>query len=250
LRQALQQLRDRYDELVNGAVKRPEDRPRRKPVDAVNGKNFIEPLETCWQREQRAAKRKLEAGGLGVQADELHAGILKWFESLIAEGATTPSGKPVAASNQVGGNHPTYGQLTRYQWSTGKDRQEMGLGLLLGTGRGMQPDLETKLKMISAQPEQVEMLIILWPRGSDLRPPIHENFPQATRAVWDKYEKMGVTRRVQLRSIAVEDVVPWLALPTWLKAIRTEIEGFSADIVHHFVTERTAALLPLVTPRS
>jgi hypothetical protein len=250
LRQALQRLRDRYDELVNGALKRPEDRAKRKPTDAANGKNFIEPLESCWQREQRAAKRKVEAGGLGVQADELHAGILKWFESLIAEGTATASGKPVTASNQVVGNHPSYGQLTRYQWSNGKDRQEMGLGLLLGTGTGMRPDLETKLKMVAAQPEPVDTLIILWPKGADLQPPIHENFPQATRAVWDKYEKMGATRRVQLRSIALEDVVPWLALPRWLNAIRTEVEGVSADVVHHFVSERTAALLSLVIPRS
>jgi hypothetical protein len=250
LRQALQRLLDRYDELVNGTARRPDDRPKRKAGDAANGKNFIEPLETCWQREQRKAKGKLEAGGLGMQADELHAGILKWFESLIAEGTSSPGGKPVGAANQVVGAHPTYGQLTRYQWSNGKDRQDIGLGLLLGTGPGMRHDLETKLKMIAANPEPVDTLIVLWPKGGDVQPPIHENFPQATRAVWDKYEKMGVTRRVQLRSIALEDVVPWLAMPPWLNAIRTEVEGVSADVVHHFVTERTAALLSLVTPRS
>jgi hypothetical protein len=249
LRMALQALRDRYDELVNGVSKRSDGRGTKKTVEPPE-KSLLEPLESCWQREQRAAKRKLEAGLPGVQADELHAGILKWFESLIAEGTTTASGQPAAAANVVLGKHPTYGQITRYQWTGGKDRRQIGLGLLLGTGPGMRHDLEAKLKMVAAAPDPLDTLIVLWPKSADLEPPIHDHFPQGTRVVWDKYEKMGATRRVQLRAIALEDLVPWLALPRWQNAIRTEVEGISADVVHHFVAERTAALLNLVTPRS
>jgi hypothetical protein len=250
LRMALQALRDRYDELVNGMSKPPEKTRSKGKSAEPQEKTVVEPLEGCWQRELRAAKRKLEEGSAGVQADELHAGILKWFESLIAEGASIGLDKPAAVANVVLGRHPTYGQITRYLWTNGKDRREIGLGLLLGTGNGMRHDLETKLKIVAVRSEPLDTLIVLWPRGADVPPPIHEQFPQGTRAIWDQYERTGATRRVQLRSVGLEDLVPWLALPRWLNAIHTEVEGVSAEVVHHFVAERTAALLNLVTPWS
>src|SRR5262249_29916200 len=149
---------------------------------------------------------KLEEGSAGVQADELHAGILKWFDSLIAEGTSIGPDKPAAAQNVVLGRHPTYGQITRYLWTNGKDRREIGLGLLLGTGNGMRHDLETKLKIVAVRSEPLETLVVLWPRGADVPPPIHEQFPTGTRAIWDQYERTGATRRVQLRSVGVEDL--------------------------------------------
>src|SRR5205807_5530936 len=164
LRQALQALRDRYEELVNGMPAREERPGEKEPPAARQNGNLIELLESCWQREQRAARRRVEGGGLGALADELHAGISKWLECLIAEGTATDSGRPTAVSNTTLGAHPTFGQVTKVQWMSANSPEDIGLGLLLGERKGMPRDLETKLKMIASLPRPFETLVLLWPR--------------------------------------------------------------------------------------
>jgi hypothetical protein len=215
-----------------------------------NPSAIIPSLDTSWQREQRKARQRLEKGGLAGYADELHAGIIKWFECLLAEGTSLDLGRLSAVENQLLGNHPTYGQITRCRWEKGTTQSDNGLGLLLGEGRGMPTDLETKLKMMAAVPPPVETLVLVWPREAGLQPPFHELFPTGTRAVWDRFEKAGTTKRVQLRAIAPEDLAPWLALPSWLTTLHAEGNGPSPDLIPHFIAERTAALLNLVVPRS
>jgi hypothetical protein len=249
LRQALQQLRDRYDELVNGnsgkaaqstiAILSP-------PPDGLS----VEELEGCWQTELRSAGRRLEGNTLASLADELHAGIALWMKCLIADGTPAESGRPTSVINEVFGSHPTYGQLTKYEWDSDGGRQNVGLGLLVGTGPGMPRDLETKLKMIAAPSRPVDVLVLLWPKGADLALPPQDHFPPGTRGVWDQYERSGVTRRLRLRMLAPEELAPWLALPRWLSTVRSEADGDRADVVNHFVAERLAALLNLVNPRS
>ncbi len=248
LRFILQQLRDRYDELVNGVV--PPRPPRTGEPSGPRPDGNVMELETRWQQALRTARQKLETGGLAALADEMHAGVLKWFEALIAEGAPGNAARPTAAENKILGGHPTYGQITRFQWTAGEQRQELGLGFLLGVGPGMPRDLETKLKIMAARPAPVETLIILWPKGADLAPPVQDHFPSGTRAVWDQHEKSGTTRKVQLRAVDLEQLAPWLALPNWLKVVRPEVAGAADTVIHHFIAERCAGLLPLVTPRS
>jgi hypothetical protein len=246
LRQILQALRDRYDEIVNGQQAPIIEPPRPPPPPDV----FVERLDACWQRELRAAKRKLEQSNLAGLADDLHAGVVKWLECLVAEGTATASGRPSKAANALLGSHPTYGQITTYQWSDGDRHRILSLGLLLGVGAGMPRDLETKLKIMSAPSCPMESLVILWPRGEQLQPPVHEHLPDSTRAVWDQFAKKGATQRVHLRSVCREDIAPWLALPEWLNAIRTEVEGAPPDVVHHFLAEATTSLLQIIAPRS
>jgi hypothetical protein len=250
LRQALQALRYRYDELVTGeqeATGGTLQPGREQPPD---GEVFIEPLEARWQQEKRIAKQRLGKGGLAALADDLHAGIAKWLECLAADGSSTDFGRPVAATNVVLGAHPTYGQITRCRWTGPEVSRDIGLGLLLGERNGMPHDLETKLKMVASSPAPVEVLVLLWPRGADLLPPVHQHLPERTLGVWEQFEKAGVTRRVHLRSVALEDLAPWLALPPWLRAIRTEVGGVPDHLVHRFIAERTTPLLDQVTPRS
>jgi hypothetical protein len=247
LRQALQALRDRYDELVNGLSD--SSQRAKTPLPSADS-SLIESLETCWQRELRAARRRLEASSLGTLADDLHAGISKWVECLIAEGTSTELGRPMAVSNLTLGTHPSFGQVTKVQWAGEDDHQEVGVGLLLGERRAMPRDLETKLKMLASSACPFEILVLLWPRGAGVEGVVQDHFPTATRAIWDQYAQASVSRKIRLRAIAPEQLVPWLALPCWLNAIRTEVEGASADLVHHFVAERTASIYSLVSPRS
>jgi hypothetical protein len=248
LRQALQRLRDRYDQLVNAVPGSPPDsrqpertRPAPEPP--------TEAMETGWQRELRSAKKKLQDGRLAGLADELHAGILQWLNHLSSEGVGAGAGKPTQAENLALGNHPTYGQITRFRWTDAAGTQVAGLGLLLGEGAGTRRDLETKLKLMAVPPEPVEVLVLLWPRGSDIPPPVHEHLPPATRATWDQYAP-ALSRRIQLRAVSPEDLAPWLALPRWLTAIRTESDGPGDDVIAHFVADKTASLLPSIAPRS
>jgi hypothetical protein len=255
LRQALQALRDRYDELVNGRMEKEEavTRPLTglgSPTSSTVDDTLVEMLEAHWQRELRAARRRIETGGLGALADDLHAGIARWLECLIAEGTSTAAGRPTRVENATLGAHPTFGQVTLLEWTGETVTRNVGIGLVLGERAGMPRDLETKLKMIASVPPRFEYLILLWPRGDDLPPPVHDHLPAATRAVWDQYEKAGVTRRVLLQSIAPEQLASWLALPRWLNALAAELKTLSPELMHHFIAERTEGLLPLVTPRS
>jgi hypothetical protein len=104
--------------------------------------------------------------------------------------------------------------------------------------------------MVAAEPAPVEELVLLWPRGSGLLPPVQDHFPPGTKAVWEDYDRRGTTRRVRLRAISAEDLSTWLALPRWLNAVQTELEGVSDQLIHHFVAEHTVALLHLVDPGS
>jgi hypothetical protein len=247
LRQALQALRDRYDERLGNRVALA---PAAQPSAAVAEGMLIEPLEACWQRELRKARQILEAG-CGGQADELHAGLLKWLQCLIADGVANGAGMPVAAANDPqAGAHPTYGQITKCQWRAGTTTRALGIGLLLGEKRAMPRDLETKLKMMAGPVRPADLLILLWPRGSDLTPPYHEHLPAGTRAMWDQFAANGTGPRVQLRAVAPVDLAPWLALPKWWNQIATETPHASASILNHFVAEQTAPHLAFIAPES
>jgi hypothetical protein len=249
LRQALQALRDRYDELVNGSSDKATHSTIANLSPPPEGPS-VEELESCWQTELRSAARRLEGNTLASLADELHAGIALWMKCLIADGAAADSGRPTSVTNEVFGSHPTYGQFTKYQWESGSGRQDVGVGVLVGTGPGMPRDLDAKLKMIAAPSRPVDVLVLLWPKGAEPALPPQDQFPPGTRGVWDQYERSGATSRLRLRMLAPEELAPWLALPRWLNTVRGEAEGDRADVVNHFVAERLGALLNLVNPRS
>ena len=59
----------------------------------------LEPLESRWQQETRAAKQRLD-NSLGSSADELHAGLLRWLECLGNSGVTV-TGAPTFAYSYV-----------------------------------------------------------------------------------------------------------------------------------------------------
>jgi hypothetical protein len=252
LRQALQALRDRYDTLVLGMAEPAQRENGQPPPPPLPDITLTEELETCWQRELRTAKKKLQDGRPVDLADEIHAGIDKWLQNLIADGAPREGGEVAEVENVALGDHPTYGQLTRYRWTDKAGSQTVGLGLLLGEGAGMPRDLDAKLKIVASSPRPVEAMVLLWPKGADLAAPLNEHFPPATQRIWEQYAvgRNAATERVQLRGIRQEDLACWLALPSWLKAVRTDIDGAGTDVVAHFVAEKTASLLSLATPRS
>jgi hypothetical protein len=251
LRQALQVLRDRYEELVNGKSVSGQAGPT-APLPPPPGLLISDQIETAWKKELRLSTRRLAEVTMTGLADELHDGILKWLQLLIAEGTTIPAGRPTSAKNDTVGEHPTYGQITRYQWSQAAGSRNIGLGLLVAGGKGMARDLETKLKIAAANSEPLDSLIVIWPKGSDLTGPIHEYLPPATAEIWKKFEKRGTTQKVQLRSIAPDVLATWLATPSWLTSVQTEINNPPTDLLRHFIAEQpeTVKLLGLLAPGS
>jgi hypothetical protein len=250
LRQALQALRDRYEELVNGQSLTTQPGPLIASVPPAS--LFLDQIETTWKQELRSANKRLAEVAMTGLADDLHNGILKWLELLIAEGTALPSGRPTTVANAVVGDHPTYGQITRYDWSSAAAAHSTGLGFLIGAGKGMARDLETKLKIAASNSESVETLVILWPKGDHLIAPIHENLPDATAEVWKKFEKRGVTRKVQLRSVAPDIFATWLAMPTWLTNLQASTTDLPIERLRHFIAGQTETtkLLGLIAPGS
>lgn len=255
VRQALQALRDRYEEIVagkkatraiqlesSGKVMEVERSPKR------DRSMVIEKLEEIWKREERAAIRRLENGSPNTLSDEIHGGVLQWCRCLLAEGTTTNQGTLAAAEIVTFGAHPTYGQMVQCSWSKDSDQRQLGVGLLLGQLRGMARDLETKLELMNAEDCPVQALVLLWRRDGATAGAVHEQLPKATREIWDRFPR--ATARVTLKAIKAEHLAVWLALPKWLNTARTEIEGVTDAAVHHFVKEHTLALIDLVLPRS
>src|SRR5262249_23564688 len=160
-------------------------------VETEPKESLIESMEARWQQELRTARRRIENDGIATLADELHNGIVKWFECLIAEGSTAP--RPQAARNVILGNHPTYGQVTQYEGRDARVVGRLGVGLLLGTGKGMPRDLETKLQTTALEPHPFELLILIWPRDTVLSAPYDQHFSEASRIIWERFDKTKAT---------------------------------------------------------
>jgi hypothetical protein len=249
LRQALQALRDRFEELVNGRSAGLVA-PAMSVSSTTDSALIMEQLEQTWKQQQRAANANVSRNGYNGLANDLHAGLRQWLDFLIAEDAGTSAGKPTAAANKIVGGHPTYGQATRYTWREGERSRDMALGFLLAGGAGMPRDLEAKLALAAATRDPVDLLVILWPKGPDLPEPVHESLPRGSRDVWTQYEKRGVTCKVLLRCVAADSLICWLALPPWLAQSHNTVAQVTSDVLRHFVAEQTISLLPLLAPRS
>ncbi len=65
--------------------------------------------------------------------------------------------------------------------------------------------------------------------------------------MWEQFAKRGVTRKVCLRATPPDKLVPWLALPAWLKAVH-EVEEVPGELLRRFVATQTTSLLELIVP--
>ena len=206
LRLALQSLRDSYDRRIFGkTIAAAATAPA--AIAPAPGAALEADMEKHWQQQLREARRR------GVVPDELQAGMQDWLQSMIATATPTSAGRLLTVRNENFGKHPAYGQITTFQLQRAEGIANLAVGILLGAGKGMSVDLETKLSIVAGRNGTLDRLVLLWPKGSDVPSPIDEQLPKATRDVWLTYAKKGVTQRVQLKAIDEETMHPWLALP-------------------------------------
>jgi hypothetical protein len=206
----------------------------------------LELLEV-WQREHKAAQRRLDADGIAPQAGRLQAGLQRWLEHLAGEGAQAGGWRLVRSEIVAFGNHPTYGQLTRSQWRRGDVERELGLAFLLGQRANMPRDLNEKLRMMASVRPAADSLLILWPHELECAGPAEKHLPPATRKTWDSLVVGPLAARVVLRAIEPRLLATWLAIEPWEAAVREEGPA-PAEAMRHFLTELTGDLLSLVAP--
>ncbi len=251
LRQLIQTLRDRYDQLVfdRNLVAPAESRGIESTAVELDNE-ATSAVHEFWRREIKAAQRRAGSEAPNSLADTLHSGLESWFQSLQAAGVETNGWKPTEAANQTFGKHLAYGLLVNCRWQNGSESRRTGIAFLLAPGRGKPNDLETKLKMMASPGRRVESLLILWPRETDFSGAAHEQLPPATKAVWDRYVTDGpgeLSGRVRLEAIEPDDLAPWLAMDEWESSVRDQLQLPDAE-KDRFVVAQTQSLLHRVIP--
>ncbi|HVW00643.1 MAG TPA: hypothetical protein VHB77_09890, partial [Planctomycetaceae bacterium] len=249
LRQILQVLRDRYEQLVYGRDGQPAaaivpavPQPARQTVPT-------ELLLEHWRREQRAAERKIEDTGISGCSDLIRVGAEQWLQALVREGASIDGWRIREAGGDAFGNNPAYGHLIRMVWEKDGDKRKLGLAFFVSKGAAMPRDLETKLQMAGDR-RLVDRLLILWPRSPATSAPAFEQLPGATRAIWDQNVTGELAARVKLNLMQPDDAAQWLALEAWWRAIRELMPDISDEIASHFVADQMQDLVRLIDPRS
>jgi hypothetical protein len=243
LRTALLRLRDRYDELVL-PTEQPAPRPPREEPPAADAISTAAPDDgrrRDWEQAVAAGRRVLQGSRRTALAPELHAGLGRWLELCI--GQEVSAWRLTAATSAVTyGDRPTFGLVTVGTWQAADGQTcRVALGPILGEGRAMPKDLETKLALFHQRPPLAEQLVVLWPVPEDASgtPPL----PPATRQVW---EQGSAGRAVTLCPLRLTDFAWLLGLPEWLA---THATAASPDAVRSFVLERTGYLLQDFAPR-
>ena len=247
LRQALQQLRDRYELLVFSDPNDALDQSNLEPARSVS----IQPsaddcefpageLQNLWTRELRAAERKLESTRLTVLSDDLHAGLSEWLRCLKTEGSAVNGWRPVIISPKFFGNHASYGQLLECWWSRADEECQQGIGLLLATGSGLPNDLKTKLTMMSSSSRVVGQLRIIWPKDIDAAQSASAQLPAASTQLWNQHVKSSsaAASRVQLASLSPMRLATWLAVISLKRSLADRGES-EPERLSHFVVEQT-----------
>jgi hypothetical protein len=247
LRQMLQALRDVYQERVFGEGRQAVPIVPIEPArpDGVSAAPPID-LKEIWQREVKAAQRRLEAEGMAAQAGSVLVGLQKWLDYLAAEGVQARGWSAARSEIVTFGNNPTYGQLVRCTWH-GEEEREMGIAFLLGKGSAMPRDLKEKLKMMVSSKPVVERLLILWPHESESTADASQQLPAATGKVWEDMVTGSLRSRVWLRNIEPGKLAVWLAIERWEAAARGE-GSIAAATLGHFLAEETSELFWLLAP--
>jgi hypothetical protein len=255
LRQAIQQLRDCYEQLVfrNG-----EAAPAQALASAVEAGDsaakseppkrelLTEELQRMWKSEFRVSERKLENNRLAALSDELHAGLGEWLACLKDDGVDCDGWRLNRIQNTLTGRHATYGQAFALRWSNADSEEECGIALLLGMGGGMPRDLESKLEMTAGSSRLVSSMRILWPRETDSDESACEQLPPASRAVWDEHAaKAHFSSRLDV--LSTEALASWLTILS-LRRTLAEREDVSGEVFRHFLIEQTQSLLRVVVP--
>jgi len=252
LRQALQQLRDRYEALVfadpldGGSA--PTPAPGISPTRPADELEIpASELQHLWTRELRAAERKIESTRLTVLSDDLHAGLAAWLKCLKTEGSAIDGWRPVVVKNQFFGNHATYGQLIDCWWSRDDEQAQQGIAMLLATGSGTPKDLKTKLSMMSAANRVVDRLRIIWPKELDSTQPAHAQLPDASAKTWNEYVPDAEAPRVELQSMPPMELATWLAVISMQQTL-ADRDACGSEVLSHFVVDQTrdqySAFLP------
>ncbi|MDA1012971.1 MAG: hypothetical protein O3A00_00790 [Planctomycetota bacterium] len=252
LRQALQQLRDRYEALVFcDSVDNGDSQP--SPIAVVEPLAIERDipsgeLHDLWIRELRAAERTLESTRLTALSDDLHAGLAAWLRCLRTEGSAVNGWRPMNISNKSFGNHATYGQLIICKWSRdGDQEQPQGIALLLATGSGIPNDLKTKLAMMSSPNRVVGQLRILWPKEINEAQPAAAQLPATSAGVWKQHVSNVEPSRVELASISPMKLATWLAVISFHRTLADRDFG-QPEVLSHFVVDQTrdqyAAFVP------
>ena len=246
LRQALQSLRERYEQVVFN----------RKPPTHLNGHAPPVPqhppetteLAELWRRELRLAERKVEAEKPQVFLDRLLEGFKQWLASFAHEGTAVGGWKPGAPALKTFDNN-AHGQLIQCVWEKGTERVEAGVAFLVGAGSTMPRDLQTKLTMMSAGERLVDDLTILWPRDLLVAGDAASHLPPKSKAVWDEALTGAMAKRVRLKVVGPKHLAQWLAVESWHRSVRDALPNLSAAVLQHFVSDQTQPLLELVAPR-
>lgn len=247
LRQMLQALRDLYQERVFGDGERGAFIHSEAQTAAENGAVGVELME-AWQREHKAALRRIDTEGVGAQADAVQRGLHSWLGYLEGEGISAQGWTPSRPEIVVFGASPAFGQLTRCQWRAGKVERELGIAFLLGQKSNMPRDLNEKLRMMHSSRPAVSSLLVLWPHDLECAGPAEKHLPPATRKIWDELVTGPLTSRVVLRAIEPRTLAAWLAIQPWEAALREE-GPLRPEAMRHFVAEETGDLLSLIVPQ-
>jgi hypothetical protein len=170
----------------------------------------------------------------------LHAGLGRWLEVL--RGEVVRGWKLVDATSAVPfGDHPTFGLVTLGTWQSDEARTcRVALGPILGEGRAMPKDLETKFAVFLQRPPLAEQVVVLWPI-TEGRIEAKE-LPTATRQSW---EKLAPGRAVTLQPLTLADFAWLLSFSDWFSTHGAEEHP---DMLRRFVLERTSFLLQDCAP--
>jgi hypothetical protein len=242
LRTALLRLRDRYDELVLPAQQHASIIARQEaPAGPIEAAVLDDVLQRGWEEAAATWRRRLETTRRASLAQPLHASLGRWLE-LLANQEVRGWKLTEAKSAAPFGDHPTFGLVTLAGWRANDGRScRVALGPILGEGRSMPKDLQTKLSIFLQRPSIADQLVVLWPvtEGAiDAR-----QLPPATRQVW---EQRDPERSVAICALTVPDFAWLLGFPQWL-ALHAEESG--AEQLRRFVLDRTAYLLEDFAPR-
>jgi hypothetical protein len=254
LRRMLQRLRDRFDELVLGAIPSglgpattPEVLPHRSIATRSQLQLEREVLLPRWELLAQRAGDRLASSPRTALAGELHNGLAKWLELFIGPELAVHGWKLLRVDTGVTfGNQPNYGVLTVPHWSgaAGGATKRVALGIILGQGPGASKDMEVKLSVFAKKPWPADQLVVLWPGGDPEFGP--ESLPSKTRQVWEeRHGKLPIC----LRGVGYEDLQWLLGFTQWHNAVNELQEpDWPPDAVSRFVHSRTAPLVELFLP--
>jgi hypothetical protein len=261
LRVVLQKLRKRYEQIIFGRQLETDAAPRagddRSPVasapvasssvaSARAAEVAKDELLAVWDRELRAAVRRIEAGELSDHRNLLYQGLRILLECQRDEGRALGGWTLADCGNVAFGDHIAYGECVRCHWKKNGQEHQHGVAFLLGAGMGMPADLKTKLTMMRSPRRAVERLTILRPR-SEITASAEESLPPATFQVWSEFRKTREANRVQLKEIEHALVAKCLALAQFRRTT-AEDANVSREKFAHFVIEVMSSLEEFVTP--